>query len=867
MRVPLLAVCLGLAIVGCARASTTISSLSSWRLQSAAVAQVGGQQASTAGYDDSSWYPVSVPCTVFACLLQNGVYEEPFYGINLQSISSEPFNSSTWWYRTEFTIPDDAVDYNVDILFKGINYRANVWFNGVLIGNEEDIVGTFRWFSFDITSMLLTSGVSNALALEIYKPYDVSLGASDATDLAISFVDWSPEPPDSNMGLWQEVLLRYTAASVSIAYPQVSAVVAEDASTADVSVLLELYNYATTSVSGVLSITMPKVDTITKSVTVPPRSSIQVLFDPATFPSLSIEEPDLWWPWQMGAQNMQTLTASFTIGVLVSDTISAQFGLRQVTSELSDGHRLFKVNGKPILLRGGGFTPDLFQRSSPQRQETEMMYMRDMNMNTIRLEGKFENDNFYTLADKYGMLIMPGWCCCDAWQHWSLWSDEEHYVAAESTRSQVKRLRIHPSVFVFLYGSDEAPPLDVESEYLEVFQEEQWSVPTLASAAATTSDLTGSTGVKMSGPYSWVPPNYWLTDPGFWGGGYGLLTEGGPGEAPLTYESLIRMLPSDHWWPVDSWWDYHTAPGVIKDFRYFSPPLNARYGEPQNAVDFSYTSQVANYEAMRSMFEGYSRNKYTSTGVIQWMQNNPWFSNKWHMYDYFLVQGGGYFGSKKACEPLHIMYAYDDNSVYAINSLYSDVTSMKAYMDLILLNGTVVSHDTASVPLVPADGKSQVFPSVPKPSSADGVYFLHLTLYGVDDGILSDNMYWLSTQADVLSWKESNYYRTPCSQYADFTALRTLPQIDLTVTSSTSINGDTASTSVKITNPSPSVAFFVRVRLQCQSVDIVPSFWTDNYVTIMPTESAVLVGTYKTSQIQSCGTPSVLVESFNNNAR
>ena len=78
------------------------------------------------------------------------------------------------------------------------------------------------------------------------------------------------------------------------------------------------------------------------------------------------------------------------------------------------------------------------------------------------------------------------------------------------------------------------------------------------------------------------------------------------------------------------------------------------------------------------MFEAYSKNKYTSTGVIQWMLNNAWPSMIWHLYDYYLDAGGGYFGAKKACEPLHIQYSYDDRSIVVVNSTYADADNLHA---------------------------------------------------------------------------------------------------------------------------------------------------------------------------------------------
>jgi len=840
-------------------------------MQDAAVIPgVTGSAASIVGFDDESWYDVSVPCTVMGGLLENGVYEDPFFGLNLQNIPK--FNLSTW-YRTEFETTQDMYGHTITLLFKGLNYRANVWFNGVKIGDYQDIVGTFRWFKFDITSLAIVPGM-NALAAEIFMPYDVSVGIHNSTDLAISFVDWSPEPPDANMGLWQEVMLEHIPGYVSISYPQVATELSTDAlgtTVASVTVLLELHNYATKQISGLVKLAFPRAGTLTQSVTVNAQSDLQVNFTYKAYPSLVISNPDLWWPWQMGDPVMQELTATFSVGNMVHDTITSKFGLRQVTSELdSKNSRLFKVNGKSLLIRGGGFTPDLFQRVSAERQEVEMKYMRDLYQNTIRLEGKFENEHFFDLADQYGMLVMLGWCCCDSWQHWSLWSEEEHFVAMESTRSQVKRLRIHPSVFVFLYGSDEAPPLDTEKEFLQVFEEEQWVLPTLASAAATKSSITGPTGVKMTGPYSWVPPNYWSLDTGILGGAWGFLTEGGPGEAPLTYESLVRTLPPDHLWPIDSWWEYHTSTGTIDDFRFFTPALDARYGTSKDAIDFSYTSQIANYEGLRAMFEAYSQNRYSSTGLIQWMQNNPWTSFKWHFYDYFLVQGGGYFGSKKGCEPLHIMYSYAEQRVYVINNMFKDYTQkLQGSIDALYFNGTVFWERDISLPSVAVDSVVALTNEVvPTPVGYSGTYFIRLLLKVVSTGeVISDNFYWLSTQPDVLDWAQSTWYRTPCSQYADLTQLRTLNKVELSYSATTQTNGTEATTLVTISNPTKDVAFFLRCRLQCSGEDIVPSIWSDNFITLLSGESRVLTVAYKTSQLQNCGTPTVMVESFNNNAK
>ena len=89
---------------------------------------------------------------------------------------------------------------------------------------------------------------------------------------------------------------------------------------------------------------------------------------------------------------------------------------------------------------------------------THFEYTKDLGLNTIRLEGKLEDDDWFLLASKHGILTMPGWSCCDAWEHWHVWKEEQYIIAGKSQISEAKRLRIHASVLVFLYGSDYIPP-------------------------------------------------------------------------------------------------------------------------------------------------------------------------------------------------------------------------------------------------------------------------------------------------------------------------------------------------------------------------------------------------------------------------
>ena len=132
------------------------------------------------------------------------------------------------------------------------------------------------------------------------------------------------------------------------------------------------------------------------------------------------------------------------------------------------------------------------------------------------------------------------------------------------------------------------------------------------------------------------------------------------------------------------------------------------------------------YEGVRAMFEAYSRNKYTSTGVIQWMLNNAWPSIIWHLYDYYLRPGGGYFGAKTAMEPLHPMYAYDDRSVWIVSSRYDDVKGLKLTTKVYNLDMAEKFSQESPVD-VTADSTNKIL-TLPALDEASPVYFLALRL-------------------------------------------------------------------------------------------------------------------------------------------
>ncbi len=175
----------------------------------------------------------------------------------------------------------------------------------------------------------------------------------------------------------------------------------------------------------------------------------------------------------------------------ILDEQQIRFGVREVTSELTaQGHRLFRINGQPIVIRGGGWSPDMMLRQCAGSVAAEFDMVRDLHLNTIRLEGKIESNEFLRLADERGVFVLAGWCCCDYWEKWTEWSTADLHIAAESLQSQMLRLRSHPSVLGWIYGSDNPPPAEVEQPLRRSDRPDvQWPNPVLSSASGDTNFL------------------------------------------------------------------------------------------------------------------------------------------------------------------------------------------------------------------------------------------------------------------------------------------------------------------------------------------------------------------------------------------
>jgi exo-1,4-beta-D-glucosaminidase len=848
-------------------ATTNVAPLrDGWRIQSACQTQADGAAISASGFSADGWLNATVPSTVLAAQVADKVFPDPYFAMNLRNIPGATYPIGRnfaelpvpqdspyycgWWYRVEFSVAAIMRDRRTTIHFGGINYRGDVWVNGHRIADSTIVAGAYRTYDFDITDFL-KPGSANVLAVETFAPSDKNLG--------INWVDWNPAPPDKDMGLWGDVNL-VTTGSVTLRSPMAVTHFTDDSlKDADLTVYAELHNDSGHAVRGIVSGTAAGLQ-IQQPVELAANEDKTVIFAPGQFPALHIHNPKPWWPNQMGEPHLEHLTMSFSEDGAVSDTQSVDFGIREITSELTaNGSRLFRINGKPILIRGAGWSPDMLLRNDSNRLRDQINLVRDMNLNTIRLEGKLETDDFFRLTDREGILVMLGWCCCDHWEHWKDWTPQDLEIAKASLHDQMLRLRSHASLLVWLNGSDNAPPANVEKEYLQVEADTHWPNPTLAAASAANT-LSGHSGVKMNGPYDYVPPSYWYVDQHN-GGNYGFNTETSPGPAIPSLASRQKFLSDPNAWPPSADWNYHNGGGEFTTLKVMDEAIAGMYATPGSAADYERMAQTMAYDSERAMFEAYSKNKYVSTGVIQWMLNNAWPSMIWHLYDYYLDADAGYFAAKKACEAIHIQYSYDDRGIVVVNSTYNPARDLHASVRVHGIRWNDLFQADANVTAAP-DSSQQIL-SIPDSlyTGRERIFFIDLTLTDAAGHVVSRNFYWVPYTLTSFDWGRTDYTHTPAERYADLTALASLPKAQVLATADAAQTPQGRVIRVHLQNTSSALAFQISAAVRTQDGGLIaPVLWSDNWVELIPGESITLTARLPGN---APATPTVLVQGWN----
>jgi exo-1,4-beta-D-glucosaminidase len=816
-----------------------------WELQSGAKLAESGEAIATAGYNTAGWYPVSAPSTVLAALVADGVYPDPFYGLNITKIpgyvdgrwlvmpETSPFYPP-WWYRVEFEVPPGYEGKFVTLHLDGINYKANVWLNGQKVADQSQVIGMFRRFEFPVND-LVKIGPKNCLAVETIAPGKLPRKRypTKQVEATTGWDDHNPEPPDLNVGVWQDVYLTFSG-PVRILNPYA----APDLETpsldlARITVYADLQNVTDKEVTGDL-VGSIEDHGFKQTVTLAPFSTMTVKFDPQEYRGLVFKNPRVWWPNPVGKQELYDLHLVFKTGGLDSDDAGARFGIRKANTSINDeGWRAYEINGRKILIRGGAWmTSDMLLRLTPRRYHALVRYAREANLNMLRSEGFSirETDEFYDTCDREGVMVT---------QQIFGRSIPDEALAVACARDMMLRIRNHPSLFHFL-GHDETFPTDtLDAAYRGLIADldlRRTYQPHSGAFLVKDRFKTGGTRTGTLELWTCAGPAHYYTHK--IDGAWGFAQSGGIGGVVAAEESIRRMIPEDQLWPL--WtpaWSLHT---VIQGGHYFDKllaALNQRYGAPADFTDFVTTAHVMNYDSARGMFEAYGRNKYSATGITTWKYDAAWpAAMTWQYIDWYLLPTGAYYGAKKACEALHVQYSYDDSSVWVVNSLYREFKGLEVGAKVYNLDMAEKWAKSATVEVGP-DGKTEAF-KIEFPDGLSRTFFLRLSLRDAEGKMVSDNFYWLSTVPDRPGKKFYGILPLTPSSTADLSSLRALPGVKLDVSCEMRKGAEEDTARVILKNSGRDVAFFTQLAVikGAGGMEVAPSYWSDNDVAILPGE-------------------------------
>ncbi|MDV3126372.1 glycoside hydrolase [Mycobacterium sp. 21AC1] len=851
-----------------------------WQLASARKVTADGAALSAPGEQGHGWHDVAhMPATVLQALQDDGTFPDLYVGENLADVPADLYRQD-WWYRTTFHAPAGRSSYRLD--FPGINYRAEVWLNGHLIADSSDVVGMYVSHELDV-SRWINTGADNTLAVKVTP--EQALQDVDGVELADSWWDWinwnrigyqgpGKDPQrgnsfvaDRNAGIWKPVYLSYSGAAVLDDPMVTTELPLPETDRARLTVYTDVRNASAEDLRGVVRATISRAGKPDISVDQPVRLAggerREIRFDPDTFEALTVADPDLWWPYTMGEPNLYDLRVEFRQYGTATATDHSRFGIRTVTQhrdrdeqfpELGRGGNFYlTVNGRDFLVRGAAYTPDLLFRYDPSREDAILGYVRDLGLNMLRLEGKFPGENIIERADELGIPLMYGWMCCNQWEKWWQWDDEDRRISTDSLRSTILSLRGHPSAFIWANGSDGKPPPAVSDAYHGILDGLHWPnsvVDTVSSMARGEDGERDWDGIHMAGPYTWRPPSYWFS--GRYAATRGSNAEQGDNEHIPPFASLKKFIPPDKLWPINDAWYFHAGanPSNAK-LDSIRTAVVQRYGTSQDAEEFAGKAQLAHYESTRAQFEAFAATGWANHKMtIYWMLNNHWPSFFGHLFDYYLRPGGAYYGAKKGLRPLSVVFDsyatgdHDTANVTVVNQspeVQRDLTVRVRTYDL----AGRVRDDRSSGPLTAPSGGAVAALTLPRQARDSPVFFVRCELIDAKGEVVAANTYWQSQQRDdVGSPGNDRAFDLTQTRWADMTPLNTMARVPLQVSAERSAGTDSTGVVIRLHNPTRQIGFFERAEITStrDGDEILPIEYSDNYVTVYPGETVELTG-------------------------
>lgn len=829
-------------------------------------------------FDTSDWYDATVPGTVLTTLVDNGVFPDPYWGLNNIAIP-DSLCRTQWWYRTEFLTPKQATDKHVQLLFNGINYRADIWLNGHFVGK---ITGAFIRGVFDVDQYLVPEGL-NVLAVKVYPPNNPGIPHEQSTTAGVgpnggqlcldgpTFIssegwDWIPGIRDRNTGLWQDVRLRFSG-DIEIFDPQiVTDLPLPDTTSANITARAVLRNRSNLDQNTTVTFKFNNI-TVSKKVYLPSKSEAQIELTPDEFPSLRIKNPHLWWPNGYGEAFLYSAVFGVETNGVISDHRNIRFGIRELSYDLTvkDQDGIVRdINFNPIDAYAAGIPVlDMLDNSqiepscevsiprllskipSPGIKETKNSATPYL---TIRVNGKkiFIRGGNWGMDDgmkRVSRERLEPYIRLHRDQHFNMirnWTgesteelfydlcDEYGILVFNDFSLSTEGYNLNPNDNILMLQNAE----DIITRYRNHPSIAVWC-PRNEGFAPEYLDRGFSQAIaKLDGTryYSGSSISLNMAKSGPWGFRHpsenfksnisrGFTTELGTISVP-TVETMRRMMAEEDLWPIGDVWSYHDFHSVSwLAFDQLVPYMDKTYGTSENVDDFCRKSQLLNYDAYRSIFEAFnSRMWHNTTGVLLWMSHPAWPSVVWQTYSFDYETPAAYFGSMKACEPFHPQIRPDDNRIQLVNIGSRDIPS-KLRCEVYDINGHRLYKDEIKC-IAKAEYATECFTL--DTSSFPSLYLLRLVAINRESRESIINDYWRTQDG------------------GDFTALETLSAPDLHVVSLQ--KKASGRYELVLANKGDSIALSVKLNIWNKSKDqvLLPAYFSDGYFTMLPGEQRTI---------------------------
>ncbi|MCQ2180671.1 MAG: glycoside hydrolase family 2 [Bacteroidales bacterium] len=818
------------------------------------------ERVSLPGYElTGEWLPAIVPGTVLNTDVANGLLPEPYYGLNnkiqkgLIPDLAAGRDYYTRWLRTEFEIPAEAAGQQLWLRFDGINYRSEIWINGVLL---RSTTGMFLQDWIAVTDFV-NPGAKNALLVKVipvdtpgtwhkkkwgdYNEFhnggDGNMGLNTSMLMSVgwdfAFMDGIR---DRNTGIWRSMYLESTG-PVQLRHPFVKASLSDNYTKADLTAIVEVANPSQYSFDCFVTATF-EGQSCTKKVGMDLESIEEVVFTSRDFPALKVENPRLWWPVNKGPQEMYGITFTVTVDGQESDVLDSKFGIREIRSDRNtpDGSRVFYINGRRIFVRGSNWIPEAMCRADDKRIEAELRYTGQTGINFLRQWGGgiAESDRFFELCDSLGIMVSQ-----EFWMSGGSRVPADKGVHLANVKSTVKRIRNHPCLAYYVCSNESSELPEVRRTLMEIDGTRGYQ------------KQSECDGIHDGSPYKQVNPMRHYENTASERGSRvdGFNPEYGAPMLPLV-ESLRKFMDPEDLWPINrEVWDYHDGNGFSLVSTMYRDMVN-EYGESSSIEEFSRKAQLVAAVNSHSIFEVWNYNKLGygdrwASGFLFWFHNSPIPQVCGHFYDYYLEPCAALYHSANALEPVHIQYDFLKNTVSAVNDYYKPFEGGTATASIWSLDSRKLWEKSCKVDIA-EDGVACDILEVDLDKAVGDVFFIALSLKDASGREVSRNFYWRSRD-EYRGW---NTLTGPCT--SGFQALDSMKPASVSSRVAVVRKDGKSFVEVRMRNASSRIAFFNQLMVKDSDGEpVAPSFYSDNFFTLMPGES-------KSVTIESPETPAVL---------